>query len=79
MKIKDAILNKIRQTQRGTYIMVLAHIRYPEQSNPYKENAASYTLQGSTRGWLLCLMQTGSFWDIKLFCTWTVGIVYTVI
>lgn len=41
MKIKDAILNKISQTPRGTYIMVLAHIRYPEQSNPYKEKAAS--------------------------------------
>lgn len=41
MKLKDTMLNKTRQTQMDTYYMVLAHMRYPEQSNPYKENEAS--------------------------------------
>lgn len=58
MKIKDAILNKISPAQRGIYIMVLTHIRYPEQSNPYKENAASCSSGFKKRMVIVCLTQT---------------------
>lgn len=61
--------------------MVLAHMRYPEQWNPYKENVASCSPGSEGRMFNVTVfnVNTVSVWDIKLFCTWTVGIGCTII